>query len=516
MTINFDTTRSYLQAFNFTRLFIEILGWSNAKGIKTIELKVEDIGFKMTPISQLAGVVVFEASAKNGLLPNAKVRAAVHKEISKLQYENLIIFLDQARTQSLWYWVKREDRRTIPRDHLYVKGQPGDLFLGKLSSMFVDISELDESGNINVLEVAKRLQKALDIQPVTKKFYTAFAAQRLEFIELVQGIDNDHDRRWYASVLLNRLMFIYFLQRKGFIDNGNPNYLQDKLEQSRKRGPDLYYSEFLNLLFFEGFAKPENERSEAARQLLGTVVYLNGGLFLIHPIEKRWPSIQIPDVAFENLLSLFARYSWNLDDAPGGDDNEISPHILGYIFEKYINQKSFGAYYTRPEITEYLCDRTIHKLILEKINASPIPGRTQGRHFDTVEELLMNLDARICRDLLQELAKISLLDPACGSGAFLVSAMNTLTKIYTAITGKIEYLTDSYLTNWLNKARTEHDSLSYYIKKKIITENLFGVDIMEEGTEIAKLRLFLALVSSVQTVEQLEPLPNIDFNILPG
>ena len=128
-------------------------------------------------------------------------------------------------------------------------------------------------------------------------------------------------------------MFIYFLQRKWFIDNGNPNYLQDKLEQSRKRGPNLYYSEFLNLLFFEGFAKPENERSEAARQLLGTVVYVNGGLFLTHPIEKRWPSIQIPDVAFENLLSLFARYSWNLDDAPGGDDNEISPHILGYIFE---------------------------------------------------------------------------------------------------------------------------------------------------------------------------------------
>jgi Putative DNA-binding domain len=133
-----------------------------------------------------------------------------------------------------------------------------------------------------------------------------------------------------------------------------------------------------------------------------------------------------------------------------------------------------------------------------------------------VEELLMNLDASICRDLLDELPKISILDPACGSGAFLVSAMNTLTKVYTAITGKIEYLTDNYLTNWLKQAHTEHDSLSYYIKKKIITDNLFGVDIMEEGTEIAKLRLFLALVSSVQTVDQLEPLPNIDFNILPG
>src|ERR1019366_6571327 len=159
---------------------------------------------------------------------------------------------------------------------------------------------------------------------------------------------------------------------------------------------------------------------------------------------------------------------------------------------------------------------TIHHLILEKIHVTATPGITKGRHFDTMEELLMHLDARLCRDLLEALPKISILEPSCGSGAFLVSAMNTLMKVYGAITGKIEYLHDSYLTNWLQQARTEHGSLNYFIKKKIITENLFGVDIMEEATEIAKLRLFLALVSSVQSVAQLEPLPNIDFNILQG
>src|SRR5437899_7860417 len=94
--------------------------------------------------------------------------------------------------------------------------------------------------------------------------------------------------------------------------------------------------------------------------------------------------------------------------------------------------------------------------------------------------------------------------------------MNTLIKIYRAITGQIDYLNDAYLTDWLKQAHDEHNSLSYYVKKKIITENLFGVDIMEEATEIAKLRLFLALVSSAQHVDELEPLPNIDFNILPG
>ena len=286
MAINFDITRNYLHSFDFTRLFIEILGWSNTKGIKTIELKAEEKGFTITPIAQLAGVVVCEVSAEDGLLPNAKIRAAVHKEISKLHHENLLIFLDKARTQSLWYWVKREDRRNIPREHLYMKGQPGELFLGKLNSMVVDISELDESGNINVLEVAGRLQKALDVQKVTKKFYTEFAAQRLEFIELVQGIDNDHDRRWYASVLLNRMMFIYFLQRKGFVNNGDLEYLKKKMDESKKRGDNRYYSEFLTTLFFEGFAKPEEKRSESVKKMLGNIRYLNGGLFLPHPVEE--------------------------------------------------------------------------------------------------------------------------------------------------------------------------------------------------------------------------------------
>ncbi len=515
MTLDIKSTRDYLQALDFKSLFNE-LGWSRPVNSRPVERTLQELSYTRREIAELAGVAVFEIEVQGGKIPDTRIRWAIYKDIEVQYRENLLIFLDADRSQSLWYWVKRDGTKPYPRWHLYVKGQPGDLSLGKLENMVFDVGDFDESGNVSVLEVAKRLKNALDVERVTKRFYEDYKNEHDRFVDSINGIDNERDRRWYASVLLNRLMFIYFLQRKWFIDNGNQDYLQDKLAESRRRGPNRYYSEFLNLLFFEGFAKPEEERSDAARELLGKVVYLNGGLFLTHPIEKRWPAIQISDIAFENLFSLFSRYSWNLDDTPGGRDDEISPHILGYIFEKYINQKSFGAYYTRPEITEYLCERTIYKLILERINTAAIPGVTPGRHFDSVEELLIKLDARLCRDLLDELPKISLLDPACGSGAFLVSAMNTLTKIYTAITGKIEYLNDPYLADWLRKARTEHDSLNYYIKKKIITENLFGVDIMEEGTEIAKLRLFLALISSVQTVDQLEPLPNIDFNILPG
>ena len=458
-----------------------------------------------------------EIETDDGAIADAQLRKAVHKEVSAHAHENVLIFVDRQRSQSLWYWAKRQDGKVLPRDHIFMRGQPGDLFLSKLSGIHFDLSDFDPDGNVPLVQVTGRLKEALDVERVTKRFYTEFQQQHIVFLELIEGIDDEHDRRWYASVLLNRLMFIYFLQRKLFLDQGDSSYLQNKLAFTREGGRDLYYEKFLKVLFFEGFAKPEDRRSPQVNKLLGKIRYLNGGLFLLHSIEQRWSKIRIPDKAFQNLFTLFERYSWNLDDTPGGEDNEISPDVLGYIFEKYINQKAFGAYYTRPEITEYLCERTIHALILDGVNTRGIPGVVPPRQFASIGDLLINLDAALCRKLIYEvLPNLRLLDPACGSAAFLVAAMRTLINIYAAVIGKIRFLNDAGLSSWLSQVERGHPSVNYYIKKMIITENLFGVDIMEEAVEIAKLRLFLALVAAANTVDDLEPLPNIDFNILPG
>jgi hypothetical protein len=516
--LNITKTRDLLQRFDFKTLFIEELGWSLPPAKTATTLTVEGASQELRQIAQLSGVVVFEVTAADGRIPDTKTRAAIHKQVAQHHHENLLIFLDRERTSSLWYWVKREGTKSFSREHIYVKGQPGDLFLSKLGAMVVDISELDASGALPVTEVASRLKKALDIERVTKKFYREFSEQHLVFLGLIEGIADDRQRRWYASILLNRLMFIYFLQKKGFLNNGQLDYLQNKLTQSKASiGTNQFYRAFLWPLFFEGFAKPEHERSAATKKLLGNIKYLNGGLFLPHNVELANPDIRIPDRAFENLFGLFERYSWNLNDTPAGKDDEINPDVLGYIFEKYINQKAFGAYYTRPEITEYLCERTIYKLILDKINSPAVPGVLAARQYDSMAELLLGLDAELCHELLLKiLPELSLLDPACGSGAFLVAAMKTLINLYAAIIGKIEFLSDRALTEWLKKAKAEHKSINYFIKKRIITDNLYGVDIMEEATEIAKLRLFLALVAAAQSVDELEPLPNIDFNILAG
>ena len=512
--LNLEKLRKHIQKFEFKELFKE-LGWSNPTSTRETEL---ENGFRYKQISELSGVVILEITATE--MPDTKTRLAIHEKISPIHAEHVLIFVDSPRSQSCFFWMKRENGKNHPRNHFYFQGQSGELLLSKLAAMNVDFSEFDENGNIAIVDVAKRLKSALDIEPVTKKFFKDFEQKHGDFVNEIHGIDSEKDRTWYASVLLHRLMFIWFLQKKGFIDKGNLNYLNDKLAQIQKNLiVDGFYREFLKPLFFEGFAKPKNDRSPETNKLLGDVRYLNGGLFLPHQIEENYKDkIQVSDKAFEDLFALFGQYSWNLNDTVGGNDNEINPDVLGYIFEKYINQKAFGAYYTRPEITDYLCERTISKLILDRINTLAIPElNLPARQFKDLPELLFKLDAPLCRDLLNKiLPELSLLDPACGSGAFLVAAMKTLIDVYSAIIGKIKFLNDSGLTNWLAETENAHPNIHYFIKKEIIKNNLFGVDIMPEATEIAKLRLFLALVSSAQKVDDLEPLPNIDFNIMAG
>ena len=547
--LNLEKTRKYLQDFDFAELFIEELNWSNPANKAIQHDKHKDLSFTRKPIAELSGAVVYEISMPDGKIPNAKSRDGIANVVQKIKQENLLIFVDAQRSQSVWHWIKIQDKngaanRKIYRSHFFMKGQTGDSFIPKLSGLFTDLSEFDSDGQISIAKVADKFKQALDIERITKKFFKEYETLFLEFVKLIKGINHEEDCHWYASVILNRLMFIYFLQKKGFIDNANYNYLSEKLAPkppngallappSGAGGASTFYGIFLQKLFFEGFAKPEDKRDAETKRLIGKIKYLNGGLFLKHKIELKYAQISIPDVAFENLFRLFDNYSWSLNDTIGENDNEINPDVLGYIFEKYINQKEFGAYYTRPEITEYLCEQTVNKLILDQLNGEPLPdlsafpalskklnssaGQTT---FESLSDLYTKLDAPTIHRLIDEkngiLPNLSLLDPACGSGAFLVAAMKTLINVYAAIIGRIEFINDKKLSDWLKKTRLEHPSLQYYIKKQIITNNLYGVDIMEEATEIAKLRLFLALVASAQTVDDLEPLPNIDFNIMAG
>ena len=517
--------RQNLRDFNFAEV-MNLLGWNRPSSRTARTITVDGETYSLRQIANLGGAQVLEVTggADPSTLPVEATRRKLSDEARNIAGEHVLVFVNADRTQSHWFWVKRELKegekkaRPQPRTHTFVKGQPDDLFISKLAGLFVDIGELNEDGDLTVTAVAQRLSRALDSEAVVKRFYTEFKDRRESFADAIQGIADERDKAWYASVMLNRLMFVYFLQRKGFLGSdsagtGNREYLQTHLKHSRQRGPGQFYPEFLKALFFEAFAKPEADRDAAARQLTGQIPYLNGGLFLPHPIEERWPAIFIPDEAFDGILGLFGRYDWNLSDLDkhaGG----LDPDVLGHIFEKYINQKGFGAYYTRPEITEYLCEQTVRRLVLERINARKPAG---ARPDTNLSDALTRADADLTRALLlTELPSLSLLDPACGSGAFLVAALKTLLDVYTTLVGRIHSFNDPTLNDWLKERQGTHPNANYNLKKKIITENLYGVDLMPEAAEIAKLRLFLSLVSSAQTLDDLEPLPNIDFNLLTG
>jgi len=532
--LDFAGFQKHLSAFDFPRLFVEVLGWNHAP---TAERAWQEDGttqhnFARRMVAELGGVAVMHVVPTTGW-PDEATRAHIWRHLSHRHVENIIIFTDRREraSQSLWYWVKRgKDEVTgkpknTPRRHEYFRGQPVDLFASKLQAMVVEISELDTAGRMPVLEAARRIQAALDVEKTTKRFFISYSEQHDQLLGQIDGIDDERDRRWYASVILNRLMFVWFLQKKFFLDDGNVNYLQTKLVQSRQRGKDRFFGEFLSALFFDAFAKPEVDRSKVARALTGQVPYLNGGLFLHHKLEmderhrpRLGTTLRIPDTAFEGVFNVFAAFTWHLDDTPGGDADEINPDVLGYIFEKYINQKAFGAYYTRPEITGYLAERSIHRLILERVYEPALPElKLPEVKFDSVADLLARMDARVALKLANEvLPSITVLDPAVGSGAFLVAALKCLINVYYAIVGRAELGASAELQAWLKRIQHDHPSVGYYIKRRIVADNLYGVDIMEEACEIAKLRLFLAMVSSVRNVEDLEPLPNIDFNILAG
>jgi hypothetical protein len=366
MPLNTAAVRTYLQAFDFPTLFREELGWDNPKA-PTHRFEIDGHTYTLTPVAEKRGFQVFVCSPDaEGKVPASGVRAKIERQLTPLAYLHLLIFADAAKTAQTWQWARREAGQPLAiRQQTTAKGKE-TLLIQKLEAL---VFSIDDEENTDSTVVGLRAQKAFDVEKVTKKFYDRFKTEHTAFLRQIEGIEQPNDREWYASVMLNRLMFVYFIQKKGFLDN-DPDYLQNRLRLVRQRHGagqfQSFYRLFLLRLFHEGLGR--QERPSDLAQLIGTVPYLNGGLFDVHQLEHSNPDIDIPDEAFGRVFDFFEDYDWHLDERPLRRDNEINPDVLGYIFEKYINQKQMGAYYTKEDITEYIGKNTIIPWLFDTAN----------------------------------------------------------------------------------------------------------------------------------------------------
>ncbi len=639
MTVLTEQLRPRLQAFDFPGLFVEGLGWDYYRA-EPLAVNVGGREYALKPIAEKAGFAAFECGPGiDGEIPEYPVRRKIETQVAKAAFEHLIIFVDAERTRQVWQWVKREaGRPPACREQQFQDGQSGDPILQRLLDAAFSLE--DEMKGVGISDVTARVRKAFDVERVTKRFYERFKTELTAFGKFIDGIAAEGERDWYASLMLNRMMFVYFIQKKDFLD-GDHDYLRNRLKrvQSNHGGGRFqqFYRLFLLRLFHEGLGQPETQRAPDLAALLGTVPFLNGGLFDVHDLERDNPGISIPDAAFERVFDFFDQYRWHLDERPYREDNEINPDVLGYIFEKYVNQKQMGAYYTKEDITGYISRNTVipflfdaarkecpvafgpdggvwrllredpdryiypavghgiawnarqpedptrleapfglpediaagindvsrrggwnapapddyalptetwREVIARRQRYEEVRAKLAAGDVQEINDLItLNLDVeRFARDVIAQsegpellrafwhaMRDVSVLDPTCGSGAFLFAALNILEPLYTAcLEGMRGFVDDLERTkrprspNALSDFKQvlaqveKHPSERYFILKSIVLNNLYGVDIMEEAVEICKLRLFLKLVAQLETYDQIEPLPDIDFNIRAG
>ncbi len=281
-----NKVRARLERFELRPLFIEELGWD--RGGEKIEVTVSGHKYNLEAIAHKRGMIAYQYLADaDGGFPDYPTRQKIEKVVAKSVREHMIIYVPSGADAQYWQWVKREpgqpDRSRL---HIYQSGQPGEALIQKLEHLAFT---LDEEEDLSIVDVSGRVRAAFDVEKVTKRFYERFKKEHDSFLGLIEGIVNLADREWYASLMLNRMMFIYFIQRRGFLD-GDRDYLRNRLERmQREQGKDRFlrfYRLFLLRLFHEGLGQPEAERTPELADLLGQVPYLNGGLFDVHDLER--------------------------------------------------------------------------------------------------------------------------------------------------------------------------------------------------------------------------------------
>jgi hypothetical protein len=368
------------------------------------------------------------------------------------------------------------------------------------------------------LEVFARQCEAFNVDKVTERFYKQYAQLFRRFLEALRPQEASivhevrrltgraEDLHAFTIRLLGRVMFLYFLQRKGWLA-GESRFLENRYRECQEDGR-LFYNEVLEPLFFKYLASRDGAQSP-----WGRIPYLNGGLFV-----REYPPdliISLPNSLFDTdvnrplenrgLLGFFAGYNFTVEeDTPLDVQVALDPELLGKVFENLLEEKQrgrTGTFYTPRPIVNYICRESLVHHLEETCGVARQRLLALMDEERWAEAALSKEEARALHDATLALR---VLDPAVGTGAFLVGMMQYMIQVIRACRHR--------LGDDLHPGTPAMADL----KRLIIRDCLFGVDIEPEAIELAQLRLWLSLVLDLNPSEDPDPLPNLDFELMVG
>jgi hypothetical protein len=352
------------------------------------------------------------------------------------------------------------------------------------------------------------LQLEIYQEKISKKFYDEY--MRLVFgdednsiclVNSIGGVNGKEAKTKIAQVIVDRLIFIKFIEARGWM-NKDKNFLSNLWKTYNQHQTGSFYDSYLKILFFNVLNNPDESQKKGP---FTGIKYLNGGLFRKIPDEEANPEYSVDDDILIKLIEFLESYSFRTEgneELKISDNKEkqniMSPEILGYIFERTANHAA-GSYYTPANVTGFITRNTVQATVLNIINSQL---QKRGIHpIRRVESLFVDtgLSKDELRSIYEKVKGLKILDPGCGSGAFFMPVIGFLMRLHQL---------------FINELGLQFNP--YSIKKEIVENNLFGVDLKPEAVEIAKLRLWLELVSSVDNLNEVELLPNIEYNIIEG
>ena len=386
------------------------------------------------------------------------------------------------------------------------------------------------------------IKEAFNIENVTDDFFTEYKELFLELAESLREVKENNSKvkeefelkkiksTDFAKKLMGQLVFIYFLQKKGWLGvekdanwgTGPKNFLRLIFNKCIQDG-DNFYDDILEPLFYEGFS--EDVHDDHYSKFGFRVPFLNGGLFEpINNYDWKKTNVTLKNEIFSGIIDTFDKYNFTIkEDEPLEKEVAVDPEMLGKVFENLLEvdeQKDKGAYYTPRYIVHYICQESLIHYLSINSEVSDEDLRNFILHGDMyIDSIIKNHEekkkykgkafSRIkvpnsikenSQQLNKLLSNVKIIDPAVGSGAFPVAMMNEIVKAR-----HILLLLDGI------------DDINFYdLKRDIIEKSLYGVDIELSATDITKLRFCLSLIVDEEAENSVNPLPNLDYKIMCG